>query len=294
MSEILNELQEVKKASQEQTAASQAQTAEVAGKMGEINQALAAAQQQFDDFVSGDFDENVGNSRSIIVFIDPLEGSDANNGLTQATAIKTSHRLHELAHKNYSSVSLHLRNGTVFNLEKFLFAKDVISINAYSGSDGSLDKPIFRQAAAFNAYVSAQEIKLISCRAETYAAVSGEELPPVYSGRCMFGHAKLITGIYSEIVITDNQLLHVHSGGSGDDLHRTSLSFFHTTLEAANSADNVTGTQKTVFSWYATTPDYPLDLFGVNFSAVLNGHHATFRDFLSVPATHIITNLTLS
>lgn len=37
MSEILNELQEVKKASQEQTAASQAQTAEVAGKMAEID-----------------------------------------------------------------------------------------------------------------------------------------------------------------------------------------------------------------------------------------------------------------
>ncbi|NLS14745.1 hypothetical protein HGP28_17950 [Vibrio sp. SM6] len=37
MSEILNELQEVKKASQEQTAASQAQTAEVSAKMGEID-----------------------------------------------------------------------------------------------------------------------------------------------------------------------------------------------------------------------------------------------------------------
>ncbi|HCH1859600.1 TPA: hypothetical protein NKR10_004538 [Vibrio parahaemolyticus] len=50
MSEILNELQEVKKASQEQTAASQAQTAEVAGKMGEIDKAVSDAIAELNEY----------------------------------------------------------------------------------------------------------------------------------------------------------------------------------------------------------------------------------------------------
>ncbi|WP_322805325.1 hypothetical protein SO574_23115 (plasmid) [Vibrio alfacsensis] len=52
MSEILNELQEVKKASQEQTAASQAQTAEVSGKMAEIDESLKSAKEEIDSYIA--------------------------------------------------------------------------------------------------------------------------------------------------------------------------------------------------------------------------------------------------
>ncbi|WP_114787504.1 hypothetical protein [Vibrio tetraodonis] len=48
MSEILNQLQEVKLAAQAQTEASQAQTTEVANKMGHIDQTLQQAKQSFD------------------------------------------------------------------------------------------------------------------------------------------------------------------------------------------------------------------------------------------------------
>ncbi|GLT16283.1 hypothetical protein GCM10007938_00590 [Vibrio zhanjiangensis] len=48
MSEILNQLQEVKLAAQAQTEASQAQTTEVANKMGQIDQTLQQAKQSFD------------------------------------------------------------------------------------------------------------------------------------------------------------------------------------------------------------------------------------------------------
>ncbi|EGR2303076.1 hypothetical protein D0814_23235 [Vibrio parahaemolyticus] len=64
MSEILNELQEVKKASQEQTAASQAQTAEVAGKMAEIDEKVASAEQDFNQFMQ-DSDARYKGFRSI-------------------------------------------------------------------------------------------------------------------------------------------------------------------------------------------------------------------------------------
>ena len=48
MSEILNQLQEVKPAAQAQTEASQAQTTEVANKMGHIDQTLQQAKQSID------------------------------------------------------------------------------------------------------------------------------------------------------------------------------------------------------------------------------------------------------
>ena len=48
MSEILNQLQEVKLAAQAQTQASQAQTTEVANKMGQIDQTLQQAKQSID------------------------------------------------------------------------------------------------------------------------------------------------------------------------------------------------------------------------------------------------------
>ncbi|MCG7491524.1 hypothetical protein MHN79_18745 [Vibrio sp. Of14-4] len=52
MSEILNQLQEVKLAAQAQTEASQAQTTEVANKMGHIDQTLQQAKQSFDAWKS--------------------------------------------------------------------------------------------------------------------------------------------------------------------------------------------------------------------------------------------------
>jgi len=85
MSEILNELQEVKKASQEQTAASQAQTAEVAGKMAQIdqkvNEATAAVPDAIVAMASQEF------------YIDAENGSDSNDGLSSSKPVQNASAL---------------------------------------------------------------------------------------------------------------------------------------------------------------------------------------------------------
>lgn len=69
MSEILNQLQEVKLAAQAQTEASQAQTTEVANKMGHIEQTLQQAKQSFDAWKSSTKAEGIqGQGRYLTEF----------------------------------------------------------------------------------------------------------------------------------------------------------------------------------------------------------------------------------
>ena len=72
MSEILNQLQEVKLAAQAQTEASQAQTTEVANKMGHIDQTLQQAKQSFDAWKSSTKAEEIkGQGRYVTeLFVD--------------------------------------------------------------------------------------------------------------------------------------------------------------------------------------------------------------------------------
>ncbi|WP_341661191.1 hypothetical protein [Vibrio sp.] len=72
MSEILNQLQEVKLAAQAQTEASQAQTTEVANKMGHIDQTLQQAKQSFDTWKSSTKAEGIeGQGRYVTeLFVD--------------------------------------------------------------------------------------------------------------------------------------------------------------------------------------------------------------------------------
>ncbi|MEZ9423757.1 hypothetical protein AB4186_09995 [Vibrio lentus] len=72
MSEILNELQEVKKASQEQAAASNNLSQEVSGKMAEIDQKV---NQTADEILQVITSNNV-----IIYYVDGVNGSDSNSG----------------------------------------------------------------------------------------------------------------------------------------------------------------------------------------------------------------------
>lgn len=293
MSEILNELQEVKKASQEQTAASQAQTAEVAGKMAQIDQKVAEAEKEFNDFISGDFDYNVSNARQIKVYVDPVDGNDANSGSSSAMAIKSSSRLSELVNKSYKIAHIYFRNGTTFVLEHGVSVADRIVIQTWQSSDGVTDKPVIIQGKAQYAYLSALDISITSCLVYTYSALQNEELPEVYAGRAMFGSARKLSLIFSSVFIVDNQLFHVHNAGSGDDFHRCSLSFYNASILAVASESGVAGTKKTIYTFFASPTDFPLDMFAVGFSVDLNGLHATFKDFLSVKVDHIITNINL-
>jgi hypothetical protein len=78
MSEILNELQEVKKAAQDQTAASQAMTNEVSGKMAQIDTKLAELVKDVPDAIDSEM------YKSIYVSVD---GDDNNHGGSSAAPL---------------------------------------------------------------------------------------------------------------------------------------------------------------------------------------------------------------
>ncbi|MFZ3441135.1 hypothetical protein L2D37_25685 [Vibrio harveyi] len=292
MSEILNELQEVKKASQEQTAASQAQTAEVAGKMADIDQKVAEAEQQFNDFISGDFNDNVINALTVKVFIDPVDGDDNNDGSTSGKSIKTSARLFELTKHGFNYLKIHLRHGTEFELNHSIVAKVTIEIGHWSANDGAIDRAIVKQGSPYYCSFSAPDIYINNVQLLTYQASENETLPESYK-TALFGSKSKIRLIAADLCIYDNQLIHIHDGGSGDSFHRRSISLYQSNIKVFASEAGVVNSRKNIFTRYSAAIAPPVDIFAVSLGLELNGQQATLRSLLGIPDTNVITNLNL-
>ncbi len=293
MSDILNELAKLQNAAQEQTAASNTLSQEVAGKMGEIDQKVADSQKKFDDFVGGDFDLNVNQAKTFRIYIDPLYGNDENDGSSSNKSIQTSTRLNELASLDYDYVRLAVRQGSTFELFHQIKAKHQILVESWNANDGLTDKPIVKQSRADYCGLVAPEIYLNNCQVFTYQASENETMPATYVGRAVFGNAERLKMTFSKVEVYDNQLFHIHNAGSGDSLYRRQISAYYSSINAQASAAGVNGTQKRIFSWYGGKEALPLDLFGLSFGSSLNDEYASFRDFLNMTDTYIVTNINL-
>ncbi|WP_215407614.1 hypothetical protein [Vibrio gigantis] len=293
MSNMDSLLQQAVDASLQQTAASKEMSDEVRGKMGDIDKKVADAEKEFNDFISGDFDINVNQAKGIEVFIDPIDGDDSNSGTSSVDSIKTSLRLNELANLNYDYVRLIVRKGTEFSLEHVINAKREILVEGWAANDGNTNKPIIKQGLVNYSGLIAPDVMISSCQIYTYEANENESLPDVWSTRSFFGSQSRLHLIFSNIEIYDNQLLHIHNGGSGDTYHRRSISLFSCQIKAKPSAQGVVGSHKKVFTFVGGSMAFPLDLFGTQFTVELNGQYATFRELLNMPETYMATNINL-
>lgn len=293
MSEILNELQEVKKASQEQTAASQAQTAEVAGKMEEIDRKVAESQKKFDEFVGGDFDSHVADALALIVYVDPVGGNDANEGYSSSIPIRSSSRLYDLVYRlDYQYVYVYVKRDSEFILSNKLKAKMNIILSAY----GDGERPIIRQGLVSYATIFSPLVDFRDVNVYTYQAPENEAItPPKYQSRALLMQGCELRAKNANIHICDNQLFHVHNGGSGDFFSQNKISLSNSEFVSEPSNLGVTGAIKTVYTYFASAAAYPpVDLFGAYVTVKLNGVHANLQDFLACHPTYLRTNLTLS
>lgn len=287
-----SEVQKLAEASSEQTAVSQDLAQEVAGKMGEIDKKVADSQKKFDDFISGDFDRNVNEATDITICIDPVDGDDANDGSTTAKSIATSDRLSQLTSIGYARVVLLFRRGTTFDLQHQIRAKLSISVNDWTGSDGSPDLPTIKQSVPAYAGLIAPDVNISDAEILTYKAVENETLPEIYK-TSFFSSTLRLKCQASKIVINDTQLFHIHDGGSGDNYHRRSFSCYGTGIYILESAPGVIGSRQQFYTRYASAITPAIDLFATSFSINLNGQKDSLRSALGVPDTYVVTNLNL-
>lgn len=286
---IETELAKLQASSAEQTAASKSLQEEVSGKIGEINSALSAAQKTFNDFISGDFSRNVNAAKSAIVFIDPIDGDDSNSGLNSANCIKTSSKLKSLLDYDYDFIRISIRKGTVFYLEHFIIARDAIIIDSWDAKDGATNKPEIRQAAPSHVHLSTPRLHVTNVIISTYRAQQNEVLPDIYK-RAFLGSNTQVVLMFADVNINDNQLIHIHDGGSGSDFSRKKISYFLSTIRVLDSESGVTGSSKVIFSRYSQFIPQALDLFGRGLTLELNGHHTNLLGLLGIPSDNILTN----
>ncbi|KFE94885.1 hypothetical protein [Vibrio parahaemolyticus] len=286
------EVQELTKATNEQTAVSQALAQEVAGKMGDIDKKVSDAEKKFNDFVSGDFDENVGSALTLEVHIDPISGNDTNDGSTSGVAIKSSERLEQIVKQAaYQYVVVRIKSGTELILTKSIVAQYMITIVNY----GDGQRAVLRQGLVSNATLRAEHVRFIGVDTYTYKAAENEAIAqPSYSSRALLGRVYKLTTQNADIHVCDNQLFHYHNGGSGDYFYPIIISLYNTSFVSEPSEAGVTGSIKKAFSYFAGIGPYPVDLFGAVVTVTLNGVHADLQTFLGCSTQNLRTNLTLT
>ncbi|MBD6946521.1 hypothetical protein [Vibrio parahaemolyticus] len=293
MSEILNELQELKKASQEQTAASQAQTAEVAGKMAEIEQRVSDAETEFKEFISGDFDVNVANALSVKIYIDPENGNDANDGSGSDKAIKSSSRLRDLIDRaNYEYVTVYVFAETELILMHGIRSSSTITFTKY----GSGERPIIRQGAVSYVQLNTLKLRFFDVDVYTYKAVENEIITaPSYQARSLTTSVTQLTLQNCNLTVCDNHVFHIHNSGSGGYFYPNVISSYAANIVAEPSAVGVSGALKRIYEFFTGKSPFPaVDFFGGATVFETNGVHSSSLDFLGVSSTFLRTNFTLS
>lgn len=287
-------LQQAVDASLQQTAASKDISDEVRSKMGDIDEKVSEAEKQFDEFISGDFDNNVINALTIDVYLDPAGGNDGNKGLSSDQPIQSSERLQQLLNSpkyKYEYANIYIMAGSDFFLTKGIRANQTLTLRKY----GDGERPVIRQGLLSNVQLSAKEVYLLDVDIHTYKASQNEELiAPSYQGRALFVTATSVTSRNASIYVCDNQLFHIHNGGSGCYFKMFNISFFNTEFVAVPSEIGVTGAYKKAFTYFVGKPSYPLDLFGAAVTVTLNGVHENLQDFLGFNTQNLRTNLTLA
>lgn len=293
MSTLEEQVSALVSAAGSQTDASQALAAEVAGKMGEIDQEVAQAKAAFENFVNGDFPHRVYSAATRAIYVDPLDGDDGNDGYTSAKSVKTFDGILAIVGSVvYRSLAIMIRRGQSLAITGQLNV-GVLRFEGWTSADNNTDKPIIYQASASYCNLNADSVWANAVEFHTYQASENETLPLVYSSRALFAHDTKIGFISCRVHIYDNQLVHVHDGGSGTAFHRRSISWYVSTLYLHPSASGVTGSVKRIYSRYASLIAFPIDMFAVNLSIELNGEVATFGDAIGVPTTNMLTNINL-
>lgn len=287
------EVQELTKSSNEQTAASQALAQEVAGKMGAIDQKVAAAEKEFQDFISGDFDKNVISSLSVDIYINPENGNDANDGSNSAKAIKSSSRLYDLVSRaNYEYVTIRVFAGTELILTNGIRSSSTLTFTWY----GSGERPTLRQGSVSYVQLNTLKLRFFDIDVYTYKAVENEAITnPNHQGRALTHAVTELTLRNSELHVCDNHVFHIHNGGSGGYYYPNVISAYAAKFVSEPSAAGVTGAFKKVYEFYSVQTSFPsLDFFGTATVFETNGVHSTPLEFLGISSTFLRTNFTLS
>lgn len=293
MSTLETQVAELIAAAGSQVSSSQELAQEVAGKMGEIDQEVAQAKASFDNFVNGNFPLRVYDARVRRIFVDPLGGDDDNDGFTSAKSVKTfAGVLAKVGNVVYRELTITLRKGQSLAITGKLIV-GVLRLDGWTHSDGITDRPVFYQASASGCNLGADLVWANTVEIHTYEASENEALPLIYNSRALFADQTKLGFISCRVHIYDNQLVHVHDGGSGTVFHRCSISWYVSTLYLHPSASGVTGSAKRIYSRYASLIAFPIDMFAVNLSIELNGEVATFGDAVGVPTTNMLTNINL-
>ncbi|MCA8865602.1 MULTISPECIES: hypothetical protein [unclassified Halomonas] len=95
-------------------------TTEVANKMKGIDQKVDKAESKFKNFIDVDFPKHITSSLERSIYINPIDGNDANDGKSQGEAIRTLSRLTELASPQgfvYKTLNLRFLRGQTYFLE---------------------------------------------------------------------------------------------------------------------------------------------------------------------------------
>lgn len=285
------EVQKLTQASSEQTTASQKLAQEVAGKVGEINKKVAEAQKQFNDFVGGDFSKNVNDALQLRIYIDPDNGSDDNDGSSEQKAIKSSLKLYMIVNRSvYYRLLISVKSGGILPLEHNIRCSNLIYINSY----GIGDKPLIYQGKSFNSTFGAETVELNGVDVKTYQAAENESITAnIYSNRALFSGVKKLVAKSNSIDICDNQLFHVHNGGSGDSFGLRTISLYNSIMTCNESAAGSSGNLKTVFTFFGGAENYPIDFMVKTFTVNLSNVHASLKSLLGCTGNLLRTNTNL-
>jgi len=261
----------------------------------DTNERLEKAENEFAAFIGGDFADAVNGTKDIIVYVDPVDGSDSNNGLSASSSVKTSDKVYELVGGSlFDVVLIYIRKGTEFSLMHIISASVQIKITSWTANDGAVNKPILRQGLPKRSNLNAPNVALSAVEVSTYTAVENEQMPPVYDYRAFFRGVEKLRMISSKVNVVDNQLLHIHSSGSGDSFHRRSISIYGSSISVLPSAVGVIDSVPNIVSWFGTAMAVPFDFFAKTMTLELNGQHANLDELLNVPSDYLSTNVSLT
>lgn len=274
-------------------AASNELTGVVSAKVGEIDSKVLEAQSKFDQLHASEFPEKVENALYLSVHIDPDNGDDGLDGLSENKAIKSSARLSSLvtaAKCHYLSV--YIKSGTTFLLGHRVSVPERINFYSYGSGSGPT---ILRQSLSAYATLSSLRVHFASVNVYTYKAAENEVISqPIYQSRALFSGVKYVSFNGGGCYVCDNQLFHYHNAGSGDVFFPIIMSFYNAKISSMPSSVGVSGAAKKVFSFFSSSSPYPVDLFCTLTAFELNEVHATVLDFLGCQSGNLRSNVALT
>lgn len=116
-------------------------TSEISGKMQGIDSRMQEAETQFDKFTGLEFPKRVSDARAIKIYLDTINGDDANTGLYPGQAVATWGAVRNISGGGatiYDVVDVRVAAGSVVTLDTAVHAKSELWVSVANGEAGQV------------------------------------------------------------------------------------------------------------------------------------------------------------